>query len=161
MYMLLIATPLWLLPSPAASSLTPARCTWRRRKAILTEDVKFTRAEFDAISPEAKDFVRRLLSKDPAVRPTAKEALEHPWLKGGTSSERSTGGRGGGGGRVGRGVGAGATGGLPGGGRCWRAIGGVMVCVYLCACRGCEGRRGGGHQQSARGCRLPLQLPST
>jgi calcium-dependent protein kinase len=32
-----------------------------------------------------------LLDRDPAKRPTAKQALEHPFLRGG-SSERSTGG---------------------------------------------------------------------
>ncbi|KAI9030324.1 kinase-like domain-containing protein [Hyaloraphidium curvatum] len=32
------------------------------------------------VSEEAKDFVRRLLVQDPTKRPTAEEALRHPWL---------------------------------------------------------------------------------
>lgn len=114
---------------------------WR---AILTENVDFSKPWWSDISPEARDFVAQLLNKvraagerfadgrrscwccfaallcvgaasintlvraiahspesqdfaclsnlqDPAKRPTAKQALEHPWLAGGTSAERSSG----------------------------------------------------------------------
>ena len=40
------------------------------------------------VSEDAKAFVRSLLDRDPAKRPTAAEALRHPWLAGGTSAER-------------------------------------------------------------------------
>ena len=33
------------------------------------------------ISPEAKDFVGKLLEKDPQKRMTIKEALEHEWFQ--------------------------------------------------------------------------------
>ena len=33
-------------------------------------------------SDEAKDFIERLLDMNPATRPTAAEALEHPWIRG-------------------------------------------------------------------------------
>lgn len=35
---------------------------------------------FDHVSADAKDFIRRLLIKDGPNRPTAKDALKHPWL---------------------------------------------------------------------------------
>lgn len=37
--------------------------------------------EWSAVSGEAKDLVRRLLAPNPKCRPTAKEALQHPWLR--------------------------------------------------------------------------------
>jgi len=39
---------------------------------------------WSAISPEAVDFIRRLLQIDPQMRPTAREALGHPWLNSAT-----------------------------------------------------------------------------
>lgn len=33
------------------------------------------------ISPQAKDLIQRLLTVDPAKRITAKDALNHPWIK--------------------------------------------------------------------------------
>ena len=50
----------------------------------------FKRSAWDGISQEARDFVGALLQKDPAKRPTAKQALKHPWLKG-SVAERSAG----------------------------------------------------------------------
>lgn len=43
------------------------------------------------VSDEAKAFVRSLLDRDPSKRPTAAEALKHPWLVGGNSAERQAG----------------------------------------------------------------------
>ena len=37
--------------------------------------------EWARASGECKDFIRQLMSRDPAQRPTAREALEHPWFK--------------------------------------------------------------------------------
>lgn len=59
-------------------------------KSILTDKVDFNRSHWAGISDDAKDFVKMLLNKDPAQRPTAKEALKHPWLQG-KIDERSTG----------------------------------------------------------------------
>lgn len=36
--------------------------------------------EWDAISPAAKDLIRKLLSKNPRKRPTAAQALNHEWF---------------------------------------------------------------------------------
>lgn len=35
---------------------------------------------WDAVSQEGKDFIRCLLNTDPGKRPTATEALKHPWF---------------------------------------------------------------------------------
>lgn len=43
------------------------------------------------MSDEAKDFVRCLLQRCPDARPTAQQALEHPWLKDGTTHDRRKG----------------------------------------------------------------------
>ena len=51
-------------------------------KSILTDSVDFKRNHWVGISDEGKDFVNALLNKDPKARPTAKEALKHPWLAG-------------------------------------------------------------------------------
>lgn len=37
--------------------------------------------EWDEVSDEAKDLVRKLLTFDPAKRISAADALQHPWIK--------------------------------------------------------------------------------
>ena len=50
-------------------------------KGILTEEPDFGRKSvWGGISIEAIDFVKKLLEKDHTKRPTAREALKHPWL---------------------------------------------------------------------------------
>ncbi|PSC74049.1 Calcium-dependent kinase 29 [Micractinium conductrix] len=49
-------------------------------KGILTEQPSFRRSAWKEVSEEAKDFVKALLDKDHTKRPSAKEALRHPWL---------------------------------------------------------------------------------
>jgi calcium-dependent protein kinase len=61
-----------------------------RRQSILLDKLNFKRSCWEGISEEAKDFVALLLNKDPAKRPSAKQALRHPWLQG-SVAERSTG----------------------------------------------------------------------
>ena len=51
---------------------------WR---GILTEEPSFRRSAWHNVSEEAKDFVKTLLNKDHERRPTAKQALSHPWLQ--------------------------------------------------------------------------------
>ncbi|KXZ52793.1 hypothetical protein GPECTOR_8g180 [Gonium pectorale] len=62
---------------------------WR---SVLNDPLDFSKPWWAGISDEAKDFCKLLLNRDPAQRPTAKEALKHPWLRG-NSAERSTGKR--------------------------------------------------------------------
>ncbi|KXZ54832.1 hypothetical protein GPECTOR_4g903 [Gonium pectorale] len=49
-------------------------------KAILTQDVNWNAPELKQLSPSAIDLLKRLLQRDPALRPSAFVALEHPWL---------------------------------------------------------------------------------
>lgn len=51
---------------------------WR---AILTEEVSFSKSAWQNVSQVAKDFVKTLLNKDPLKRISAKQALDHPWLQ--------------------------------------------------------------------------------
>ena len=50
-------------------------------QSICHDEVDFDRYPiFKVISPAAKDLCLRLLEKDPDLRYSAKEALEHPWM---------------------------------------------------------------------------------
>ncbi|KAG2435560.1 hypothetical protein HYH02_011854 [Chlamydomonas schloesseri] len=49
--------------------------------AILYGELDFHRPPWDEISDLARDFVAHLLERDPAKRPTAEQALKHPWLQ--------------------------------------------------------------------------------
>lgn len=51
----------------------------RLRKDISRAKVQWDRLQ-DSISPEARDFVQKLLVLDPSQRMDAASALEHPWL---------------------------------------------------------------------------------
>jgi serine/threonine protein kinase len=42
--------------------------------------LEFPSPEWDDISDEAKDFIAQLLNRDSILRPTADEALHHPWI---------------------------------------------------------------------------------
>ncbi|EFJ47294.1 hypothetical protein VOLCADRAFT_31717, partial [Volvox carteri f. nagariensis] len=53
------------------SAASPAKIIQAIRTRVL---------EFTGISEEAKDFLRSALTRDPAVRPTAKQLLSHPWI---------------------------------------------------------------------------------
>lgn len=37
--------------------------------------------EWDEVSDEAKDLVKRLLTYDPSKRISASDAIQHPWIK--------------------------------------------------------------------------------
>lgn len=51
-------------------------------KSILMDDLNMSESRWQGISQDARDFVQLLLTKDPKKRPSAREALNHPWLKG-------------------------------------------------------------------------------
>ncbi|KAG1360719.1 Calcium-dependent protein kinase 16 [Cocos nucifera] len=55
---------------------------------VLRNKPDFRRKPWSSISNSAKDFVKKLLVKDPRVRLTAAQALSHPWVReGGDASE--------------------------------------------------------------------------
>ncbi|XP_002521658.2 calcium-dependent protein kinase 28 [Ricinus communis] len=57
-------------------------------KEVLRNKPDFRRKPWPSISSSAKDFVKKLLVKDPRVRLTAAQALSHPWVReGGNASE--------------------------------------------------------------------------
>ncbi|XAR57981.1 Non-specific serine/threonine protein kinase [Bertholletia excelsa] len=57
-------------------------------KEVLKKKPDFHRKPWPAISNSAKDFVKKLLVKDPRARLTAAQALSHPWVReGGDASE--------------------------------------------------------------------------
>ncbi|KFK35999.1 hypothetical protein AALP_AA4G064700 [Arabis alpina] len=51
-------------------------------RAVLKADPSFDEPPWPFLSTEAKDFVRRLLYKDPRRRMSASQALMHPWIRG-------------------------------------------------------------------------------
>ncbi|KAK1363831.1 Calcium/calmodulin-dependent protein kinase CaMK3 [Heracleum sosnowskyi] len=50
-------------------------------RAVLKADISFDEPPWPSVSSEAKDFVKRLLNKDPRKRMTAAQALCHSWIK--------------------------------------------------------------------------------
>ncbi|XP_059293054.1 calcium-dependent protein kinase 18 [Lycium ferocissimum] len=57
-------------------------------KEVLRNKPDFRRKPWPTISNSAKDFVKKLLVKDPRARLTAAQALSHPWVReGGDASE--------------------------------------------------------------------------
>ncbi|PON99461.1 GPCR kinase [Trema orientale] len=56
-------------------------------KEVLRNKPDFRRKPWPSVSSSAKDFVKKLLVKDPRARLTAAQALSHPWVReGGTAS---------------------------------------------------------------------------
>ena len=49
---------------------------------IVKQELLFTNALWKSISPEGVDFIKRCLMKDEKLRPSAREALKHPWILG-------------------------------------------------------------------------------
>ncbi|CAL8171276.1 unnamed protein product [Prunus armeniaca] len=57
-------------------------------KEVLRNKPDFRRKPWPTISSSAKDFVKKILVKDPRARLTAAQALSHPWVReGGNASE--------------------------------------------------------------------------
>ncbi|XWS48637.1 hypothetical protein CRYUN_Cryun13aG0093200 [Craigia yunnanensis] len=50
-------------------------------RSVLRADPNFDDSPWPSVSPEAKDFLKRLLNKDHRKRMTAAQALTHPWLR--------------------------------------------------------------------------------
>lgn len=49
-------------------------------RSIKRGDIQFPQEEWQHVSNEGKDIIKKLLRVDPAKRLTIKEALEHPWI---------------------------------------------------------------------------------
>ncbi|KAJ9546231.1 hypothetical protein OSB04_025938 [Centaurea solstitialis] len=50
-------------------------------RSVVRAEPNLNCSPWPAVSPEAKDFVKRLLNKDHRKRMTASQALTHPWLR--------------------------------------------------------------------------------
>jgi len=50
-------------------------------EAICRGRCHFSKRDWSGVSWEGRDFVRRLLQKEPEKRMTAQQALEHPWIR--------------------------------------------------------------------------------
>jgi len=59
-------------------------------KKIMDVKYDFDDSVWDDISESAKDIIRNLLVKDPNKRFTAKQCLNHPWVKGSSASDKAT-----------------------------------------------------------------------
>ncbi|XP_048232571.1 CDPK-related kinase 5 [Ricinus communis] len=76
----------WSIGVIAYILLCGSRPFWARTesgifRAVLKADPSFDETPWPSLSPEAKDFVKRLLNKDQRKRLTAAQALCHPWMK--------------------------------------------------------------------------------
>ncbi|KAL0535916.1 hypothetical protein IC582_024845 [Cucumis melo] len=76
----------WSIGVIAYILLCGSRPFWARSesgifKAVLKADPIFDEPPWPSLSSEAKDFVKRLLVKDPRKRMSAAQALSHPWIK--------------------------------------------------------------------------------
>ncbi|KAE8695931.1 Calcium/calmodulin-dependent serine/threonine-protein kinase 1 [Hibiscus syriacus] len=76
----------WSIGVIAYILLCGSRPFWARTesgifRAVLKADPSFDEAPWPSLSSEARDFVKRLLNKDPRKRLTAAQASSHPWIK--------------------------------------------------------------------------------
>ncbi|CAG7896733.1 unnamed protein product [Brassica rapa] len=77
----------WSIGVIAYILLCGSRPFWARTesgifRSVLKADPSFDEAPWPFLSSEAKDFVKRLLFKDPRRRMSASQALMHPWIRG-------------------------------------------------------------------------------
>ncbi|CAK7324259.1 unnamed protein product [Dovyalis caffra] len=77
---------LWSIGVITYILLCGSRPFWARTesgifRSVLRADPNFNDSPWPTVSPEAKDFVKRLLNKDHRKRMTAAQALTHPWLR--------------------------------------------------------------------------------
>uniref|UniRef100_A0A3Q0QNR4 Calcium/calmodulin dependent protein kinase I n=1 Tax=Amphilophus citrinellus TaxID=61819 RepID=A0A3Q0QNR4_AMPCI len=56
---------------------------------ILKAEYEFDSPYWDDISDSAKDFIVHLMEKDPSMRYTCEQALQHPWIAGDTALDKN------------------------------------------------------------------------
>ncbi|XP_020216850.2 CDPK-related kinase 5 isoform X2 [Cajanus cajan] len=76
----------WSIGVIAYILLCGSRPFWARTesgifRAVLKADPCFDEPPWPSLSDEARNFVERLLNKDPRKRMSAAQALSHPWIK--------------------------------------------------------------------------------
>ncbi|GKA25731.1 CDPK-related protein kinase [Tanacetum coccineum] len=76
----------WSIGVIAYILLCGSRPFWARSesgifRAVLKADPSFDEVPWPTLSSDAKDFVKRLLNKDPRKRMTAAQGLSHPWIR--------------------------------------------------------------------------------
>ncbi|XP_045815165.1 CDPK-related kinase 5-like isoform X2 [Trifolium pratense] len=76
----------WSIGVIAYILLCGSRPFWARTESgifrtVLKADPSFDEPPWPSLSDEARDFVKRLLNKDPRKRMSAAQALRHPWIK--------------------------------------------------------------------------------
>ncbi|XP_004511959.1 CDPK-related kinase 5-like isoform X2 [Cicer arietinum] len=76
----------WSIGVIAYILLCGSRPFWARTESgifrtVLKADPSFDEPPWPSLSDEARDFVKRLLNKDPRKRMSAAQALSHPWIK--------------------------------------------------------------------------------
>ncbi|XP_038685880.1 CDPK-related kinase 4-like isoform X1 [Tripterygium wilfordii] len=81
-----VEADLWSIGVITYILLCGSRPFWARTesgifRSVLRADPNFDDSPWPSVSPEAKDFVERLLNKDHRKRMTAAQALSHPWLR--------------------------------------------------------------------------------
>ncbi|XP_076956146.1 CDPK-related kinase 5-like [Bidens hawaiensis] len=82
----------WSIGVIAYILLCGSRPFWARSesgifRAVLKANPSFDEAPWPTLSSEAKDFVKRLLNKDPRKRLTAAQALGHQWIRDNNGNE--------------------------------------------------------------------------
>ncbi|CAI9780764.1 unnamed protein product [Fraxinus pennsylvanica] len=75
----------WSIGVIAYILLCGSRPFWARTesgifRAVVKAEPSYEEQPWPTLSPEAKDFVKRLLNKDPRKRMTAAQAMCHPWI---------------------------------------------------------------------------------
>ncbi|KAF7816641.1 CDPK-related kinase 6-like [Senna tora] len=81
-----VEADLWSIGVITYILLCGSRPFWARTesgifRSVLRANPNFDDSPWPVVSPEAKDFVKRLLNKDHRKRMTAAQALTHPWLR--------------------------------------------------------------------------------
>jgi calcium-dependent protein kinase len=56
--------------------------------AVIKGEYSIDEPEWADVSAEAKDLVKKLLTMNPSVRPSALDAYNHPWIKKMASGDR-------------------------------------------------------------------------